>query len=187
MKFKVFILLLCVPLLNITCCGSGGSCCGNDGPTIGYKYTPKGTINLTNLSEKYQNLKDTIRGVFQISLDFETEKIYATIFSLIPMAVACSIDEPLIENTPNRDKLSISIDKPFLYDNKEIVANENFLTIDFNKNIYLDFYYNPNYIRIDERFLYYARFNKGLTKFTISGELENGQKFKFEKEVYLDL
>lgn len=180
MKFKVFILVVIVPLFNI-------ACCGNDGPNIGYKYTPKGSINISNGSEKYQNLKDTIRGVFQIHLDFETEKIYAANFSIIPMAIACSMAEPPIENRPNRDKLSVSINKPFLYDGKDISANENLLTNDFNNSIYLDFYYNPNYIRIDERFLYYAKFSKGLTKFTVSGELEDGQQFKFEKEVYLDL
>ncbi|MCA5003702.1 hypothetical protein [Sphingobacterium bovistauri] len=187
MKIKLLILAIGISLLNIMCCGIGGNCCGNDGPYKTYKFRPTGKIDLFNTDNQFLNIKDTIRGVFNIKLEFDTEEVYANNFSIVPMAMACSMYIPDLLNKPNFEKLSISIDHSFVYKNKQIAANTNLIRssdIQFN---YMDIHNNPNIITFDEKFLYYAKFEKGWTNFTIEGELEDGQKFTFEKDVYLDL
>jgi hypothetical protein len=162
-------------------------CCENSYTPITYKYLPTGDVVFQNKLDKYITLKDTIKGPFDIYLQLDTEKLYAYNFSFIPTATACDVNEPYPLNYSNIEKLSLSIDKSFLYKNSRIEEGANFIDIDDKQYFYVEYRYNPNYIIIDERFLENAKFNKGWTTFYISGELEDGQKFKFEKEVYLDL
>ncbi|WP_159638927.1 hypothetical protein [Sphingobacterium composti Ten et al. 2007 non Yoo et al. 2007] len=86
----------------------------------------------------------------------------------------------------NREKLAVSIDNDFVYKDDTILANSNIMDLDLSSYKFI-FYNGGQGVRFYEKFLYYAKFNKGWTTFTIAGELEDGQKFKFEKEVYLDL
>jgi len=187
MKIRILALAIGISLLNIMCCGLGRNCCGNDGLSINYKYKPTGKIDVFNIDSRYLNIKDTLKGPFNIKLEFDTGEDYTYNFSIIPIAMACSmyIPEPL--NKPNFEKLSISIDQSFVYKNKEVVANTNLIKSSDIEFSYIDIHHNPNILGFDEKFLYYAKFNKGWTTLTISGELQDGQKFEFEKEVYLDL
>lgn len=162
-------------------------CCENSYTPITYKYLPTGDVVFQNKLDKYITLKDTIKGPFDIYLQLDTEKLYAFNFSMVPMAFACKVDfSDTYLNRINIYKLDISIDNEFIYKDDLIRANSNIMNLDSSDYKFL-FNGGENRIIFEERFLYYAKFNKGLTIFTISGELEDGQKFTLEKQVYLDL
>jgi len=180
MKLKLLVLAIAIALLNIMCCGSGVK-------SYNHKYTSAGKILISNTDSLYANLKDTVKGPFKVEIEFEMEQIFAYNFSFIPTATACDINEPYPLNYSNIEKLSLSINKAFLYKNNNIEDGVNIINVDDKQYFYVEYRYNPNYIIIDDRFLDHAKFNKGWTTFTISGELQDGQKFKFENRVYLDL
>lgn len=161
--------------------------CGPNSP-MEYKLKPSGKMYFNSSIEN--NLiynTDTLSAPFSIHIDFDIDRYYTLNINLIPQAYAKSVD-PTYFNYVNPYKLNVSIDKPFIFRGNNIESNINFITLP-NSNI---FGYDwgrtlPYYIHIDEKCLYYAKFRKGWAKFTVSGELEDGQRFKFEKEVYLDL
>ena len=180
MKIRLLILAVCIAMLNIMCCGSGNN-------LYNQKYKPIGKILVLNTDSRYINVNDTVKGAFKVEIEFEMEEVYTYNFSIIPTAIACDINELYPLNYSNFDKFSLSIDKSFMYKNSRVVEGTNFIDVDDKQYFYVEYRYNPNYIIIDERFLENAKFNKGWTTLKISGELNDGQKFKFEKEVYLDL
>lgn len=161
-------------------------CCGSDHVVLQFEYLPTGKLNFINNIEKYQNLQDTIKGPFIIHFDLDTKQLHAFNFSLFPTAMACTLGGPSYFNPVNKEKLIISIDKDFMYKDEVFEANKNIMTLDATPQKYL-FYAGENSIGFDEKFLYYAKFLKGWATFKINGELEDGQKFSFEKKVYLDL
>ena len=180
MKIKLLIIAICISILNTMCCGSANQ-------TYNQKYTPVGKISILNTDSRYTNVKDTVKGTFKVEIEFEMEEVYTYNFSIIPTAMACEVHHSYPLNYSNFDKFSLSIDESFMYKNSRVESGTNFIDVDDKQYFYVEYRYNPNYIIIDERFLENAKFNKGWTNLTISGELKDGQKFKFEKDVYLDL
>jgi len=162
-------------------------CCGSGNQSYNYKYTPVGKVLILNTDSRYENIMDTVKGAFKVRIEFEMEQVFTNIFSIVPTAMACDINEPYPLNYSNIEKLSLSINKAFVYKNNNIEEEVNIIDVDDKQYFYVEYRYNPNYVVFDEKFLYYAKFQKGSTLFTISGELEDGKKFKFEKEVYLDI
>ena len=179
MKIKLLIIAISISLLNMMCCGSNYT-------PITYEYLPTGKLEFINSIEKYQNLQDTVKGPFRIFLNLDTKQLYTFNFSFISTATACSLPEQSHFNRVNKEELIISIDKDFVYKDKLYEASKNIMSLDDSSQKFL-FYASDNNVAFDEKFLYYAKFQKGWTTFNITGELEDGQKFSFEKEVYLDL
>lgn len=180
MKLETRILLLALILLGILSCGPNAE-------PITYKFLPKGNVTISNLDSRFATVKDTIHGPFDIYLRLEEERVYSLNWNLIPAAMAYKPPNPVYLNEINWEKSSISINKSFIYKNEVIEKNKNILKIEPNIQFYNNYLFGYNRIIIDEKFLYYTRFTQDWVIFTISGELVDGQKFKFEKEVYLDL
>lgn len=179
MKLKLLALAIGISFLNIMCCGSNQT-------AMTFEYLPTGRISFVNQIDKYSVVKDSIKGPFDVYFDFDTKQVYTFNYSIIPMAMACTMHSPFYTNTMNREKLAVSIDNDFVYKDDAILGNSNIMDLDSSSYKYL-FYNGGQGVRFDEKFLYYAKFNKGWTTFTIAGELEDGQPFKFEKRVFLGL
>jgi hypothetical protein len=175
MKLKLLVLAIGISLLNIMCCGSGSQ-------SYNLKYTPDGKVLILNKDSRYENVMDTVKGSFKVRIEFEMEQVFTNNFSIVPTAMACDVNEPYPLNYSNIEKLSLSIDKSFLYKNSRIEEGANFIDIDDKQYFYVEYRYNPNYIIVDDRFLNHTKFNKGWTTFTIAGELEDGQLLSLKKK-----
>ncbi|TCV08464.1 hypothetical protein EDC17_10442 [Sphingobacterium alimentarium] len=176
MKVKILPIIYFIIFLTLSSCSSDEE----DRPNAKYKYIPERSLVFFQHNSVFSTLDTRIRP-FDIYVDLKTELTYTSKFSIIPIALA---ESPVIFNWINWKNTSISINKSFSYKKQTIEANSDLLSVDGNAVVLHD---TENKATFNNIFFTNARFNKGLTKFTVSGELEDGQKFKFEKEVYLDL
>ena len=182
MKIRLIILTTIISLL-VLCIAS----CRPYHEPVTYKFLPQGDITITNLDSRFLTLKDSVLGPFDINIHLKTEQLFSINWNIIPEAMAYSPAEPNYTNEINWEKSSIIINKPFVYKDRIVTNKSNLMLIEPHLQLTNNYLYGYHRVIIDEKFLYYAKFNKGWTTFTISGELQDGQKFEFEKEVYLDL
>lgn len=156
-----------------------------------YVITEIGDINIYNDSYEYRN-SDTIQSAFTIRIDFET-LILGQNWNIIPTAQAFS-KSIIYLNAIDLSTIKVSIDKDLIQNDQVIVAGEDIprsnyingtpLEQDKKKKLLYQPFIN---IAFPESLLQTMRFQKGKTKFTVTGINSDNIKFKFEKEVYMNL
>lgn len=140
------------------------------------------------------SLEDKITGPFSLQVRFKT-LILANNWNVIPSANAFSKAPIYYVNAINLNSIKVSINKDVkTVDDKVIKAGENLpgYRISGFKNYFNEL--SDSLIRSDVLNIYYEyeefqklKFERGLTKITLTGKNTDNIQFKFEKEVYFDL